>query len=204
MQMQGVTLASALRSIRKERGWSLAETSAATGLSISALSKVENGQRSLTYDKLIALAAALDVEIARLFSSGVAAAHSAGGRRSVQRQDDGFVAQTKQYTYRYLAEELLKKKFTPVIMELHASTLTQFGALLRHEGEEFAYVLEGTVDLHSEVYAPLRISAGESVFFDSQVGHAYLRVGETPARLLTIASSDAAFIDAENSPPGPL
>ena len=199
MQMQDVTLAAALRSIRKERGWSLAETSAATGLSISALSKVENGQRSLTYDKLIALAAALDIDIARLFSSEARSTLDARGRRSVQRQDDGFVARTQQYTYRYLAEELLKKKFTPVIMELHASTIAEFGELLRHEGEEFAYVLEGTVDLHSEIYGPLRLSTGESVFFDSQVGHAYLRVGQTTARLLTIASSVAAFVNAENS-----
>src|ERR1700688_4718088 len=143
----GPTLGSALKSIRAERGWSLAEASKATGLSISTWSKIENGQRSLTYDKLLHLSHALSVDIARFFSDASAenspAMHS--GRRSVARVEDGFTLEAGLYTYRYLAQDLVRKRFSPVMMQLHARSVKEFDDLLRHEGDEFAIVLEGEV-----------------------------------------------------------
>ncbi|HUD92476.1 XRE family transcriptional regulator [Sphingobium sp.] len=186
------TLGSALRAIRKERRWSLAEASKHTGLAISTLSKIENGQRSLTYDKLIELAGSLQVDIARLFSGasdGSTASHALLGRRSVQRDGDGFTIEAGVYSYRYLAEDLINKRFSPIVMDLHARSVQAFDGLLRHAGEEFAFVIEGEVELHTELYAPLKLKAGESVYFDSNIGHAYLNAGDGPARILTIASS---------------
>lgn len=188
------TLGSALRSIRREREWSLAEMAARTGLSTSSLSKIENGQRSLTYDKLVELADSLSVDISRLFSAGPVPsglAHFAG-RRSVQREGDGFEIQAGVYTYSYLAYDLMRKRFTPVLMDIHARSIDEFDELVRHEGDEFAYVLEGEVEVHTEIYAPLRLKVGESVFFDSKVGHAYVNAGDGPARILCIGSEAGA------------
>lgn len=186
-------LGSALRAIRKERQWSLAEASKHTGLAISTLSKIENGQRSLTYDKLIELAGSLQVDIARLFSGAASsdnrASHPLLGRRSVQREGDGFTIEAGVYSYRYLAEDLIGKRFSPIVMDLHARSVQDFDDLLRHAGEEFCFVIEGEVALHTELYAPLKLKAGESVYFDSNIGHAYLNAGEGAARILTIASS---------------
>lgn len=197
------TLGGALRAIRKERLWSLAEASKHTGLSISTLSKIENGQRSLTYDKLIELASSLQVDIARLFSNasyGSAPPHALLGRRSVQREGDGFTIEAGVYSYRYLAEDLINKRFSPILMDLHARSVQAFDGLLRHDGEEFAFVLEGEVELHTELYAPLKLQSGESVYFDSNIGHAYLNAGEGPARLLTIASSPVPHDDPADLP----
>ncbi len=183
------TLGSAMKSIRVERNWNLAEASAKTGLSISTWSKIENGQRSLTYDKLVNLSHALSVDISRLFSEGStdAAPDMHVGRRSVQRGKEGFVVEAGNYTYKYLAQDLVRKRFSPVLMELHAHSVKEFDDLLRHEGDEFAIVLEGEVELHTEVYGPLRLTVGESVYFDSSVGHVYLNAGTGVARILTIA-----------------
>jgi uncharacterized cupin superfamily protein len=74
------------------------------------------------------------------------------------------------------------------MMDLHARTLDEFGELLRHEGEEYAFVLEGEVMLHTDIYAPLSLKAGESIYFDSSVGHAFLNAGSGNARILNIAS----------------
>ncbi len=191
---QKPTLASAMRSIRLERKWSLSEASAATGLSVSTLSKIENGQRSLTYDKLVHLAEALDVDIARLFSDQVGGPKQDvhAGRRSVHRGSEGFILEAGVYTYTFLAEELTRKRFSPVLMQLHARSISEFDELLRHQGEEFAFVLQGEVDVHNEAYAPLRLSAGQSVYFDSNVGHAYINATEEPATILTIASEPTA------------
>ena len=62
------TLGAALRSLRRERRLSLAVASRLTGLPIATLSKVENGKRSLTYDKLLQVSKGFGVDIARLFS----------------------------------------------------------------------------------------------------------------------------------------
>lgn len=197
------TLGSALRAIRHDRGWSLADASRRSGLAISTLSKIENGQRSLTYDKLIGLAGALEVDITRLFSTGprmTVDPQSFLGRRSVHRQDDGFVIEAGVYSYRYLADELVAKRFSPIIMELHAGSIEAFDGLLRHAGEEFAFVLEGEVELHTELYAPLRLKVGESIYFDSNVGHAYLNVGDGVARILTIASAPTVSDDPRDQP----
>ena len=45
----------------------LAETSARTGVAVSTLSKVENGQMSLTYDKLVQLSEGLEIDISTFF-----------------------------------------------------------------------------------------------------------------------------------------
>jgi adenosine deaminase len=55
-------LGRALRAIRNGLGISLAEVALRTGVSVSTLSKVENSQRSLTYDKLVQLSEGLKVE----------------------------------------------------------------------------------------------------------------------------------------------
>jgi transcriptional regulator with XRE-family HTH domain len=185
------TLGSSVRSLRKERGWSLMDAAARTGLSVSTLSKIENGQRSLTYDKLVQLADALEVDIARLFANATTepSPNILAGRRSVQRPGDGFRIESGVYTYTFMAEDLIRKRFSPVVMELHARSVQEFDHLLRHEGDEYAFVLEGEIELHTEAYAPLRLAAGESVYFESSVGHAYVNAGDSVARILTIAST---------------
>ncbi len=60
------SLGDILRDIRSRNHWTLAEVSAMTGLAVSTLSKVENNQMQLTYDRLIQLAQGISVDIAEL------------------------------------------------------------------------------------------------------------------------------------------
>ncbi len=55
-----------------------------------------------------------------------------------------------------------------------AKSLDEFGDLVRHAGEEFAFVLDGAVVFHSEFYAPVVLNRGEGVYIDSNMGHAYV------------------------------
>lgn len=187
----GSRLGGALRALRKERGWTLAEVARRTGFSIPTLSKVENNRLSLSYDKLIRLSEGLDVDIAQLFSPA-AEFPGAGvvfGRRSVNRRGDGELVPTHNYDYRYLSTDLTHKKFIPIITEVRARSPEQFGELVRHTGEEFVYVLEGEVEIRTELYAPLVLTAGESAYLDSSMGHAYLAKGDGPCRLLAVCSA---------------
>ena len=96
----------------------------------------------------------------------------------------------------------------PMIGLVRARSIDEFEDLIRHPGEEYTYVLEGELDLHTELYAPTRMKAGDSIYFDSTMGHAYVSVGDTPARILcvcTMTEQDltAAVLEAEGIEPLP-
>ncbi|MCQ4165849.1 helix-turn-helix domain-containing protein [Tahibacter harae] len=180
----------ALNAARKRQGLTLVELSGRCGLPVSTLSKLENGKMALTFDKLTRISEALGVDIAELFASaGGSDPARFSGRRSITRAGEGYAIESAMYAHRYPAADLLNKRFVPIVAELHARTLEEFGPLVRHAGEEFTFVLEGTVDLHTDLYAPTRLYAGDSIYFDSGMGHAYLVVGAGPARVLSICSA---------------
>jgi quercetin dioxygenase-like cupin family protein len=57
-------------------------------------------------------------------------------------------------------------------------------------------VLEGTVDLYTSLYAPVRLHAGDSIYFDSGMGHAYIAAGEGVCRVLSVCSGPEAQLIA--------
>lgn len=182
-------LSEAIKIHRNRRGWSLREVARRSGISPSALSKVERGDLSLTYDKLEALAKGLEIEIGALFNAeGGGASAEPTTRRSFARIVDGEEVVTPTYTFHYMHTDLAKKAFNPIITDINAKTIDEFGPLISHAGEEYSYVLEGEVTLITEHYSPLVMRAGESVYFDSTMRHAYLNTGGTPARIVCITS----------------
>ena len=83
----------AIRDVRLEQGLSLRALSARAGLPYSTLSKLENGKMALTYDKLIRLAQALNVDIRDMLAAPVqTSAPVAVGRRSITRAGEGLDA----------------------------------------------------------------------------------------------------------------
>ncbi|QCI66013.1 helix-turn-helix domain-containing protein [Phreatobacter stygius] len=187
-------LGDCLKAARRARGLTLKDVSARTGMALSTLSKVENHQMSLTYDKLLQLSAGLGMEVAELFhpaemNAPVSAMPTA--RRSISRKGEGQFVRTKAYGYSYQNTELLGKRMIPIIAELTARSLDEFGPLMRHSGEEYLLVLEGRVAVHTEFYAPELLEPGDGIYIDSTMAHAYLNVGDGPARAICVCSADS-------------
>lgn len=184
-------LGAALRGLRARHGWTLSYVSGRTGLSITTLSKVENDRISLSYDKLVRLSEGLEIDIEELF---VLPGQNVGqavvsGRRSINPAGGGTLVATRNYDYRYLSSDLVHKKFIPIETDIRARTLEEFGPLVKHTGEEFVYVLEGEIEVHTELYAPFVLKAGESVYLDSSMGHAYLARSERLCRIIGVCSA---------------
>src|SRR3546814_1569799 len=59
-----------LRGIRKNKGFTLKQLSAVSGVALSTLSKAELGQTALSYEKFVAIALALDVAMSLLLQAG--------------------------------------------------------------------------------------------------------------------------------------
>ncbi len=183
-------LGEALRTIRRRSGWTLEQVAERSGISRSTLSKVERNTLQLTYDKLARLSKGLGVEINELFGeASVPRLHAT--RRSITRADDGVAIETRAYAHRYLNTDIMSKRFVPIVVDLKARTLAEFGEMIRHPGEEFIFVITGVVELHTELYAPVRLNPGDSVFFDSTMPHAYLTVGDEPARCVGVCTDFA-------------
>ena len=180
----------ALKALRMQKGWTLAEVSERTELPVSTLSKIENDRMSLSYDKLARISAGLGVDISQLFAPQIVGmpGTTVNGRRSVTPAGQGQAIETDNYGHLYPAADFLNKRFVPVIAELRSRTLDEFGEMIRHSGEEYAYILEGTVEFHSELYAPLTLRKGDSLYFDSGMAHAYLKAESGPCRVLSICS----------------
>jgi transcriptional regulator with XRE-family HTH domain len=193
-----------LRSLRKERGLSLDELANRSGISKASLSKVENDKMSLTYAKLQSLSRGLGVEVAELFFAGEPvrqdpkAGHSQVARRSVDRLASPATLSTHHYAYTYLHTDLLRRQMTPFRMVLRARTMGEFGELIRHPGEEFIVVTDGVVDVHTEVYSPVRLAKGDSLYIDSEMGHAYLSVGPADATIICVCAGDRAGTEPAN------
>jgi transcriptional regulator with XRE-family HTH domain len=177
-----------LKSLRRRQGWTLQEVSRRTGIAISTLSKVENDQMSLTYDKLQQLSEGIGIGIAEFLSADPPQAAGLT-RRSVNRKDDGLRQTTPNYDYLYLSTDITKKRMVPVLTRIRARSLASFGPLVKHSGEEFIFVLEGAIEVHTEHYQPIRLETGESTYIDSSMGHAYLALGDQDALVLGVCSS---------------
>jgi transcriptional regulator with XRE-family HTH domain len=179
----------AIRDVRIAQGLSLRALSARAGLPYSTLSKLENGKMALTYDKLIRLAQALNVDLKDILATpDERAAPVAVGRRSVTRAGEALDADSEKHVHHYPAADLLGKMMIPIIIDVQARSVEELGGLVRHGGEEYLYVLRGSMELHSDLYAPLTLEEGDSVYFDSGMAHGYVRTSEDACTVLAVCA----------------
>lgn len=185
------TLGTLLRALRARNGWTLKEMSERTRLPLSTLSKVEHDRLTLTYDKLLQVSERLKIRMSELFAEPTDSPEPAvTARRSIGTIERTVRVNTPNYDYYYLCTELRKKRMIPVLVRVRAKSAQEFGDLVRHSGEEYIYVLEGRVEVHTEFYDSVVLEAGESIYIDSNMGHAYLAgEGCNEAVLLGVCSS---------------
>jgi transcriptional regulator with XRE-family HTH domain len=185
------TLGSLLRSLRSRNRWTLKEMSQRTAIPVSTLSKVEHDRLTLTYDKLVQLSQRLNIRVSELFADNAGPAEPAvTARRSIGRTDDAVRVNTKNYDYYYLCPELRRKRMIPILTRIRAKSAEEFGALVHHSGEEYIYVLEGGIKVLTEFYDPVVLNVGESIYIDSNMGHAYVTAeGCEEAVVLGVCSS---------------
>ena len=159
-----------LRALRRRRGVTLAELAAATGISVSTLSRLEGGGRRPTLELLLPLARAHGVPIDEL----VGAPQTGDPRvhlRPVRR--DGM-------TYVPLTRRPGGTQAYKIILPRHDGAEPK-----SHEGYEWLYVLNGRLRLvlgdRELVLAP-----GEAAEFDTHVPHLLDSADDGPVELLVL------------------
>ena len=192
MKARHPTLGSLLSVLRARHGWTLKQMSERTDIPVSTLSKVEHDRLTLTYDKLLQISQRLNISLSELLSDPVGRAEvepAVTARRSIGLVGDAIRVNTRNYDYYFLCPELRRKRMIPVYVRIRAKSLEEFGELVRHSGEEYIFVVEGGITVHTEFYDPVVLRAGESIYVDSNMGHAYVAEGCDEAIVLGVCSS---------------
>jgi len=174
------------RALRKARGWTLEQAARQAGLARSTLSKIENGQMSPTYEALKKLAVGLRISVPQLFTPP--RRDQVSGRMSVTKAGEGTHHATVTYEHDLLAEALSKKRMLPYRARIRARTVEEFGGWVRHDGEEFLYVLTGVIRLYTEFYEPIEMRRGDSAYYDATMGHNVVSVSDEDATILWVTS----------------
>jgi transcriptional regulator with XRE-family HTH domain len=180
-------LARRVRELRKERDWTLDQAARAAGLARSTLSKIENGLMSPTYDALKKLAVGLNISVPQLFTPPGAGAQALA-RMAVTKAGEGTAHLTATYEHELLAEAITPKAMLPYRARVRARDPAEFGGWVRHEGEEFLYVLTGTIRLFTEYYAPVDMRRGDSAYYDAAMGHNVVSTSAEDATILWVTS----------------
>ena len=181
----GEVLGRMIREARKAKNLTLEETARAAGIGRSTLSKIENNQTRPSFDIIRRLTQTLELETPQLFVQ--APQSNISGRRDFTPAGQGEVKDTPTYHHELLCNELTSKRMVPYISTIRARDVSDFDTWVRHTGEEFMFVLSGELMFHSEHYRPLKMRQGDSIYYDSGMGHCCLSVGKDEAVVLWIS-----------------
>ena len=162
-----------MRAVRRQRGLTLDELAAATGLTKSYLSKVERGHSTPSISAALKIARTLEVDVARLFSDDAAAT-----ALTVQRAADRDGRRNHP-----VAADMLGKAMAPFVLRPGPEFGTHaHGA---HPGQEFVFVHRGCAELDYDG-ALTTLGAGDCAYFDAATPHRLRRVGAEPAEVVVV------------------
>lgn len=173
-----------LRAVREQRRLSLTQLSEISGIPAATLSRIENSKMSPTAGVLARVMVALDID----WNDLVGPKQLKPGEKllSYSAPDGGDYSEVRGYTARVLhAHDAASTQ--PLIFDIQTRDLSEIG-LFGHPGEEFCYVLAGTLVFHAEGQPPRIMPTGSSVLFDSKIPHAYLTAGPGPTKILLVVT----------------
>lgn len=185
------TIGRTLAELRQSRGWTLKNLSEATGVSVPVLSKIENNQTGISFETAMKIMGSLSLSLDEL-TGAKSAPPPVSGRRAVNPAGTALKIPSIARSYELFATELRQKRMVPMITTVDVRSVEEWGPLSRHEGEEWMYVLSGSIAFHTDLYAPLIMKTGDSLYIDSGMGHAMVTLEDTPARVLSVYAGTGA------------
>ncbi|KAB7615765.1 XRE family transcriptional regulator [Amylibacter sp. SFDW26] len=185
-QSAALNLGQRVRQLRKDRKWTLEQAAQEAGLARSTLSKIENEQMSPTFDAVKKLAEGLGISVPQLFTAPKS--EQVMARLAVTKMSEGRELITSTYEHEMLAPELKSKAMVPYRARIRARSFDEFEGWVRHDGEEFLYVLSGVVKFFTEFYEPVEMRRGDSAYYDAAMGHNVISTSQDDAVVLWVTS----------------
>lgn len=185
------TMARRLRELRHEKGLTLAAVARATRLSVSFLSMVETGKTDISLARLLALVTAYGVTIHDLFGHDARAVPRRAEARIVRQGGYVSVPLTDPGVQLILLAPETERRLEPALIVLEPGA--RLKAPLRHEGEEFIYVIEGRIAL-TLGRRRYRLARGDTAYYPSTTAHRFINIGSRRAVVLGGATYSANHV----------
>jgi transcriptional regulator with XRE-family HTH domain len=174
-----------VRMVRKKRGLSLTDISQRTGITESALEEIESGDTEPPLGTVIKLAKALEMKMGYFISGEETRPFTIvrHDHRKVISRYDSRKGQRYGYQYESLAPHKKDRHMEPFMVTLEPAETEEERS--SHDGQEFIYVLEGTMEvrLGEEVHL---VYPGDAIYYDSTVPHLVKCHGKETARILAV------------------
>lgn len=180
MVAETLEIANRVKAIRKKNGWRLHDLSKKTGISVATLSKLENGKTKLNFSTVNKLAQGIGVAVTDLTSPDLE--HTNDATMTLGR--GGVVFETRDVDYEVLCADYAGGNQGYAKLSVKSRKLDPDLPWHRHPGKEFIYVLKGMLVLHTEDRAPITLKRGDSLLFDSSIGHHYVNASRSETELL--------------------
>lgn len=151
-------------------------------LSLDEYKDLEAGKNDFAFSQLQSIATALGVDITSLLTGDDPKLKC----ETVTRKGEGVLfKRNEEFIYNHLASSFKNAKASPFYVVKKYEPAEKFGIYSRHEGEEFDYVLKGTlkIDLGGNVY---ELNAGDSVYYNSNTPHSMIAIGNQDCEMLAI------------------
>lgn len=180
-EVASLNLGSQIRNLRNQKGYTLERVSQLTGLSKPHLSQIENDIVSPPIATLLKISAALGVKIGYFFRDAPSDSRIVVTRREERTQvKQGLKSEAFSnigYRYELLANQFVDKYMEPFVVYMEARDQNNM-IYNNHRGEEFVFVLEGTLEFRCEDQI-ITLYEEDSLYFDARLPHAYRGIGGT-------------------------
>jgi transcriptional regulator with XRE-family HTH domain len=152
------------------------------GIPVQTYRRYESGETDIPASFLYQVAGKFHVEMSSLLTGEeprlrVYSVTRAGRGVKVERRRD--------YGYQSLAFNFVDKRMQPFLITIEPRPELEPVPMNAHPGQEFNYMLEGTVMAVIDGHEIL-LSPGDSIYFDARHGHGMKAVGGQPVRFVAV------------------
>jgi len=185
-EVKNLHIGKKIRELRKKAGFVLQDLSNRTGLSKPLLSQIEKEMVSPPIATLLKISKALNTNISFFFQNDGSEEKVVVVRKDESKVIDSryFGREESGYYYEALAFKKPKKYMEPFLVEFKRKRVDQL-SYFSHDGEEFIYLLEGTLEFRTEDQHYI-LQPGDSLYFESSIPHAYRALERRNAKALSV------------------
>jgi excisionase family DNA binding protein len=176
VRKSGLHLSEQLARLRRERQLTLAQVSEAAGLSVSFLSALERGQANASVATLQKMAHLYGVNVRSFFGD------SSAEQRLVRPRDRRVLEPQPGVRMEHIA--CGDTVMDPSIFRIAPGAAS--GGSYHHEGEEFIYMLRGTLEVWLDELERYTLEARDCLYFKSTQSHRWQNLGDKEAVLLWV------------------
>lgn len=186
-EQQLFSIGSKLRSVRESRGFTSYQLAQKAGITEARLMSFEEGYATPTIATLLKISQALGVSMGFFFQEQAAPKRVEvvrADQRKVVPRDKEEGTEELCYTYQSLSPTFPDKRMQPFYIEVELVDIEKVKPAV-HPGEEFIFVLEGSVRWKGADESHT-LNAGDAIHFDSEIPHTIVGIGDAKPKVIAV------------------